>query len=90
MSVNKNVKSNYECYKELSCAIVKQAAEDYLEAKKQFYLGDRSASYKIASIRRFFRSEWYSILCSIDGEYMIKALDEEHERRKANNFEDDT
>ena len=100
MLVSKNLNSEYDRVKELSHAIVQQAAEDYLEAKKNIYLEGlmrepdkhkiASLRYEIRRIKDFFNSEWYSMLCKIDSKYWIPSLDAEHERRKANNFEEDT
>ena len=98
MLVDKKISNETECYKELGCAIVKQAADDYLEAKKVLYLEKKNYNPNeerisecrkmIRDCKQFFKSEWYSRLVpTIDGEYLIKQLDEEFEERKANNFE---
>lgn len=98
MLVNKQLTNEEQCYKELCCAIVQQAAEDYLEAKKNLYLEGlmrepdlkkvREAKYDIKSITKFFNSEWYRrLITTIDGNVFIEMLDKEFEKRKANNFQ---
>jgi hypothetical protein len=52
----------------LATGIIVQACKDYREALK---LDDKQS---IAEIERFFRSEWYKMLTSIDGEYLIAKL----------------
>lgn len=99
MLIDKNANSNFANTKVLCHAIVQQAAEDYLKARKNLYLEGlmkepnerriKDLKYEIRSIKRFFKSDWYTILCKINSDYWIPALDEEFERRKANNFEDE-
>lgn len=64
----------------LRCAIVKQAVEDYLEAKKRYSESNSiGALHTISECKRFFRSEYYQILTDIDGETLIQLLDKKHE-----------
>ena len=63
-----------ECYENLANAIVVQAVKDYRAAKRTGNSG------KIASIRRFFRSDWFRALTEVDGEYLIRKLDKEAKR----------
>jgi hypothetical protein len=58
-------------YENLANAIVVQAVKDYRAAKRTGNSG------RIASIRRFFRSAWFGTLTDVDGEYLIRILDEE-------------
>lgn len=58
-------------YENLANAIVVQAVKDYRAAKRTGNSG------RIASIRRFFRSDWFGTLTDIDGEYLIRKLDKE-------------
>jgi hypothetical protein len=60
-------------YENLANAIVEQAVKDYRAAKRTGNSG------RIASIRRFFRSDWFGTLTDIDGEYLIRKLDKEAE-----------
>ena len=60
-------------YENLANAIVEQAVKDYRAAKRTGNSG------RIASIRRFFRSDWFRTLTDVDGEYLIRKLDKEAE-----------
>ena len=56
-----------ENYEELANSIILQAVKDY-----------RNCCNKTRrSIERFFRSEWFSVLTTLDGEMLIKKLREE-------------
>jgi hypothetical protein len=63
-------------YENLANAIVLQAVKDYRAAKRTGNSG------RIASIRRFFRSDWFGTLTDVDGEYLIRKLDKEAENDK--------
>ena len=57
-----------ENYEKLAEAIILQAVKDYRD----------SCSYQMrCSIERFFRSEWFMVLTTLDGEMLIKRLREE-------------
>jgi hypothetical protein len=58
----------------LANAIIVQACKDYRKALK------RNKRQSIAEIERFFRSEWYNWLTSIDGEYIIAKLRKEQKK----------
>ena len=73
-------------YAALACAIVKQAVEDYRYAE-QVLNGTRQVSEESYSNRmegraewvkeevtRFFKGQWYGILCDIPGEVILKKL----------------
>lgn len=55
-------------YENLANAIIIQAANDYLHAIEPT---------EITSIEKFFRSEYFSALTSVDPERLIKRLQEE-------------
>ena len=55
-------------YEKLANAIVLQAVKDYRR---------RGSSDERESLERFFRSHWFSVLTSIDPEFLIKNLREE-------------
>ncbi|MCR4892996.1 MAG: hypothetical protein K5989_12545 [Lachnospiraceae bacterium] len=63
-------------YQELANAIIKQAADDYrkelMKLKKN--PSDNDSRAKAAKIEDFFRSKWYSVLTSLDGESLIGML----------------
>ena len=66
-------------YEQLANAIVIQAADDYRIALKKIkaHPKDRKAIDEALEIVRFFRSSWYSQLTGVDGEYLIKRLQDE-------------
>ena len=56
-----------ENYEKLAQAIILQAVRDY-----------RNGCYQTrCSIERFFRSEWFMVLTNLNGEMLIKRLQEE-------------
>ena len=63
----------------LANAIIVQAAKDYRRAlrKQKKDPGNVSAKIPIEEAEQFFRSDWYRILTTVDGETLIKQLREE-------------
>lgn len=55
-------------YENLANAIVLSAVRDYRNS---------TSKDEIQSIERFFRSEWFSVLTSVDAEFLIQTLREE-------------
>ena len=55
-------------YENLANAIVLSAVRDYRKS---------TSKDEIQSIERFFRSEWFSVLTSVDAEFLIRTLREE-------------
>lgn len=55
-------------YENLANAIVMQAVKDYRRSIKED---------ELKSIEHFFRSPWFSVLTSVDPEFLIKNLREE-------------
>ena len=74
MAVNKNLAENP--YERLANAVILQAVTDYRVALKKIktYPINKDAVSEALSIERLFRSGWYSMLTSVDGEYMIRML----------------
>lgn len=68
--------SNYES---LANAIILQAVRDYRMALKSLKATprNRTAQAEKKEIERFFRSQWFSVLTSVDGEMLIRSLKEE-------------
>ena len=66
-------------YERLANAIVLQAVSDYRVALKKIkaYPKNREAISEALEIEKFFRSGWYSILTDVDGEYLIRRLQDE-------------
>lgn len=73
-------------YEELAAGIVKQAVVDYKKASRQLSrlppaVTDGQKRHKltlerqIAECKRFFRSGWFTQLCSLDGEALMDILD---------------
>ena len=66
-------------YERLANAIVLQAVSDYRVAHKKIkaHPKNREAISEALEIEKFFRSGWYSILTDVDGEYLIRRLQDE-------------
>ena len=66
-------------YEQLANAIVLLAAKDYRDALKKLKKRSRydPAKNVIAEVERFFHSEWYRELTSVDGNILIKKLKSE-------------
>lgn len=77
MAGNKNLAE--DPYERLANAIILQAVTDYRVALKKIKVNPRNkdAINEALQIEKFFRSGWYSVLTSVDGEYLIKKLQEE-------------
>ena len=71
--------SNITIYENLANAIILQAVKDYRMALKSLKVNsrNRTAQADKAEIERFFRSQWYSALTSVDGEMLIRSLQKE-------------
>ena len=77
MSGSKNLAE--DPYVRLANAIVLQAVSDYRVALKKIkaHPKNREAISEALEIEKFFRSGWYSQLTDVDGEYLIRRLQEE-------------
>ena len=66
-------------YKELTNAIILQAVKDYRGALKILKKRPRSETAKITKqeVERFFRSDWYQHLTSVNPEMLMQKLNEE-------------
>lgn len=75
-AVNRNDGDPYE---NLANAIVLQAVTDYRTALKKIKANPRNkdAINEALDIEKFFRSGWYHTLTSVDGEFLIRKLQEE-------------
>lgn len=92
------MKNTNENYVELMNAIVQQAADDYVSAKKNLYkINNGLHTYtdvdekneridilesRVKEVTRFFKSNWYKALCKIDGKWLMQKLDEKVEEWK--------
>ena len=69
-------------YEALAMAIIKQAvmdwrcANDITNGDKRYGTNCIFSAYSVKrDVARFFRSQWYGILCDIPGEYILKRLE---------------
>lgn len=71
--------SDITIYEDLANAIILQAVKDYRMALKSLKANsrNRAAQADKTEIERFFRSQWYSALTSVDGEMLIRSLQKE-------------
>ena len=69
-------------YEQLANAIILQAVKDYRDALKKLKKRRRydSAKDMISEVERFFHSDWYTELTSIDGNFLIEKLRSEVRR----------
>lgn len=69
-------------YERLANAIVLQAVSDYRTVLRKFrkYPKNKEAVDEALRIERFFLSQWYQTLTSVDGEYLINRLRKEVSR----------
>jgi hypothetical protein len=77
MAGNKNLAE--DPYERLANSIILQAVSDYRTALKKIKVHpkNRQAIDEALEIERFFRSGWYHQLTSMDGEYLIRRLQDE-------------
>ena len=68
-----------DTYKRLANAIILQAVKDYRNALKRLKKHPRNetALYTKREVERFFRSDWYTSLTTVDPEMLILKLNEE-------------
>lgn len=66
-------------YENLANAIVVRAVDDYRELRKKLKkdLGNEKAIPMMLDVIRFLRSSWYQMLTTVDGEIILKHLQEE-------------
>ena len=63
-------------YQELANAIIEQAAKDYRIALRYHFKHPGNTRYQqnVCEIERFFRSDWYTALTDVEGEYLIREI----------------
>lgn len=66
-------------YEALANAIVMSAVDDYRSGRKRLKkdLGDKGALPLMRSALRFLRSDWHRVMTRVEGEDIIKILQEE-------------
>lgn len=57
----------------LKIAIVKQAADDYIDLRGGFAV--ETAECNLKEIKRFFHSDWYSLLSKVNPDYILEELE---------------
>ncbi len=70
---------NEKAFLELSNAIILLAVKDYRKACKQLRRATKNTNALVTKRQclKFFRSEWFGALTSIDGEHLITRLNTE-------------
>lgn len=63
-------------YGELANAIIIKACNDYRAALKRVKKNpeNKNAIDEALSLERFFKSPWYQVLTSVDGEFLIRKI----------------
>lgn len=63
-------------YEKLANAIILQAVKDYREARKKLkkYPKNKDAKLMVEDCEKFFCSDWFAALTSIDGQMLLKKL----------------
>ena len=66
-------------YENLAQAIILQAVKDYRAARKKLkhHPKNKEAKLMIEDCERFFRSDWFASLTSVDGGMLLTKLKEE-------------
>ena len=66
-------------YERLANAIILQAASDYRRNLKKLKKNpqNRDVLSEVLQIEKFFRSPWYQVLTTVDGEFLIQKLRKE-------------
>ncbi len=66
-------------YENLAHEIILQAVKDYRTARKKlkYHPKNKDAKLMIEDCERFFRSDWFGALTSVDGQLLLKKLQEE-------------
>ena len=74
--------TNQRGLEDLSNAIILQAVKDYRIDLAGGSVNGRDSKSVVAECERFFQSEWFRELTDLDGEYLIKTIRKEFEKRK--------
>ena len=66
-------------YEKLANAIILRAVQDYRAALKRLkkHPNKKDVENEVVKIEKFFQSQWYQALTSVDGEYLINRLRKE-------------
>lgn len=68
-----------DAYEKLANSVILQAVKDYRTARKKlkYHPKNKDAKLMIEDCESFFRSDWFAVLTSLDGEMLLKKLKEE-------------
>ncbi len=68
-----------DAYEKLANSVILQAVKDYRVARKKlkYHPKNKDAKLMIEDCESFFRSDWFAVLTSLDGEMLLKKLKEE-------------
>lgn len=71
-------------YEDLANAIIIKAYNDYRTALKRVKKNpeNKDAINEALSLERFFKSPWYQVLTSVDGEFLIRKIRAEVAERR--------
>ena len=71
-------------YEDLANAIIIKACNDYRTALKRVKKNpeNKDAINEALSLERFFKSPWYQVLTSVDGEFLIRKIRAEVTERR--------
>ena len=63
----------------LAQAVILQAVKDYRTARKElkYHPKNKDTKLMIEDCERFFRSDWFGVLTSVDGQMLLIRLQEE-------------
>lgn len=66
-------------YENLAQEVILQAVKDYRTARKElkYYPKNKDTKLMIEDCERFFRSDWFGVLTSVDGQMLLRRLQEE-------------
>lgn len=66
-------------YENLAQVVILQAVKDYRTARKElkYHPKNKGTKLMIEDCERFFRSEWFGVLTSVDGQMLLRRLQEE-------------
>ena len=73
---------------DLRMAIVRQAADDYIRAKKLLKIQPDNclAQRTVQEVRKFIRGKWYATICDINPDFLLRALDAKGDETKGDDM----
>lgn len=76
--------ASYENFVDLANAIIAAAATDYCVAYQTLSKNpnNRDAKWKLAEVKGFFRSRWYGVLTTLDGNALMEQLEDQCDKHE--------